>query len=379
MRLTSHSISASIVLTFCAAASVAQAPLASADASPSANTAPQSDTREVPASSHTVSASQIRIVRLSEVKGQVQLNRNTGQSFELAFNNLPIIAGEQLRTLQGVAEVEFEDNSSLRLTPDSQVDFPTLGRDDAGAAMTAVTLLRGTMYVSLASTKTVSNFTIHVGHETLTLAPASHFRLDTDSKTAKLTVFQGEVTAVSDSGSLVVSKHKAATFDLNSTDAPVFARMDEPSPFDTWDKNAVDYHKALAIAASNGISPYSYGTNDLAYYGSFSNVGGCGLMWRPYLASASFSPYASGVWAWYPGSGYSWVSPYPWGWTPYHSGSWSYCEGAGGWGWQPQGNWNGLANQPAAASFKISGTIRPHRRHRRRIFRRARPNRRCLP
>ena len=66
-------------------------------------------------------------------------------------------------------------------------------------------------------------------------------------------------------------------------------------------------------------------------------------MWRPYFASAAWDPYSNGVWAWYQGAGYSWVSPYPWGWTPYHFGSWSYCSGAG-WGWQPGGSWNGLNN-----------------------------------
>jgi Family of unknown function (DUF6600) len=66
-------------------------------------------------------------------------------------------------------------------------------------------------------------------------------------------------------------------------------------------------------------------------------------MWQPYMVSAGWSPYANGVWALYPGAGYSWVSPYPWGWLPYHSGSWAFCNGVG-WGWQPGGNWYGLNN-----------------------------------
>jgi hypothetical protein len=81
------------------------------------------------------------------------------------------------------------------------------------------------------------------------------------------------------------------------------------------------------------------------YYGGFNSMGGCGMMWQPYLASANWSPYANGTWAWYPNAGYSWVSPYPWGWTAFHSGSWNYCPGAG-WGWQPGNQWNGLRNTP---------------------------------
>ncbi len=90
-------------------------------------------------------------------------------------------------------------------------------------------------------------------------------------------------------------------------------------------------------------SPYAYGLDDMGYYGSFMNAGGCGSMWRPYFASAAWDPYSNGVWAWYQGAGYSWVSPYPWGWTPYHYGNWAYCPGVG-YGWQPGGAWNGLNN-----------------------------------
>ena len=70
---------------------------------------------------------------------------------------------------------------------------------------------------------------------------------------------------------------------------------------------------------------------------------GGGSFWQPYLVGSGWSPYANGVWAFYPGAGYSWVSPYPWGWLPYHSGSWSFLPGYG-WGWQPGGPFNGLNN-----------------------------------
>ncbi len=77
-------------------------------------------------------------------------------------------------------------------------------------------------------------------------------------------------------------------------------------------------------------------------------------MWRPYFASASWNPYGSGAWAYYPSAGYSWVSPYPWGWTPYHYGSWAFCQGIG-WGWQPGGTWMGLANNSFVSSPTSTG------------------------
>ena len=135
------------------------------------------------------------------------------------------------------------------------------------------------------------------------------------------------------------------SFSLAGQGEPTIAKTvadEQNDQLDNWDHQAVQYHKSYANATSFGGTPYSYGINDMNYYGSFSS--GCGIsMWRPYFAGANWDPYGSGAWAYYQNAGYSWVSPYPWGWTPYHYGSWSYCQGVG-WGWQPGGAWMGLAN-----------------------------------
>jgi hypothetical protein len=50
--------------------------------------------------------SQARIVRLSEVDGDVQIDRNSGQGYEKAFLNLPVTQGTKLRTgADGRAEI----------------------------------------------------------------------------------------------------------------------------------------------------------------------------------------------------------------------------------------------------------------------------------
>ena len=303
----------------------------------------------------------IRIVRLSQVSGHVRLDRNTGQKFEAAFVNLPIVAGECLQTLDGLAEVEFEDNSSLRLTPNSLVEFPVLERNASGATNSGMKLISGTLYASMTGKKGADLYTIAVGNRTVTLTPSSHIRLDVPSgSAATLTVFKGDVSVADASGTLAVSKRKTLTFDPTSSAQPVIAKTGgEPTSYDEWDKNSADYHKVSASASSFAGSPYSYGVNDLSYYGSFSNVGGCGSLWRPYLASAAWNPYGAGIWTFYPGAGYSWVSPYPWGWTPYHSGSWEYCGGSG-WGWRPQGgSWTGLGNQALLQRATGTGVARP--------------------
>ena len=85
--------------------------------------------------------SQARIVRLSQVDGDVQIDRNLGQGYEKAFLNLPVTEGAKLRTGQDArAEVEFDDGSTLRLTPGSVLEFPELTRHDSGARASSVEL-----------------------------------------------------------------------------------------------------------------------------------------------------------------------------------------------------------------------------------------------
>ena len=130
----------------------------------------------------------------------------------------------------------------------------------------------------------------------------------------------------------------------------VQAKNEAPGLYDRWDAQAVEYHNQLV--GSGGLES-AYGVRDLQYYGGFTDVDGCGRVWRPYLAGAGFDPAASGVWAWYPGAGYAFVSPYAWGWTTFNSGDWVSC-GANGWGWRP-GAWVGLKNHPIVEPIRGPG------------------------
>lgn len=290
--------------------------------------------------------SKVRIVRLSQVKGVVQIDRHIGRGFENAIANLPVVEQSQIRTGLGVAEVEFEDNSSLRIAPNSLVEFPRLDREASGATASVVHVVQGTAYVSLVKQQDkkapVNDFELMFGARKLNLDPAAHVRLDVQSSQAKLAVLDGTVHVNGENGDVNVAKKKTVTFAIFDKTEPVVSKDIAENPvLDEWDHNEAKYHENVA-AFSRFNSPYSYGLNDMMYYGSFVNCGGA-MMWRPYFATASWDPYANGTWAWYGSSGYSWVSPYPWAWTPYHTGNWASCGNAG-WGWMPGGTWYGVNN-----------------------------------
>lgn len=289
--------------------------------------------------------SQARIVRLSDVQGSVQINKNTGMGFESAFLNLPITQGTQIRTHdRGRAEVEFEDGSTLRLTPNTTVEFSTLGLNDAGKRISVVNLVEGMAYVNWIGK---DNFSLNFSREKISLDQAAHFRIDTTLQVASLAVFKGDVDVEGPTGKVTVEKKKTATFDTAADDKYTLANNVQDAPLDAWDKEASTYHEQYA---RNNSSPYGYGASDMNYYGSYSSVPGYGMMWQPFFTGIGWDPFMDGAWSWYPGSGYMFASAYPWGWTPYHYGSWMFVPGMG-WMWQPGGfnNWMGVP--------RVAGTL----------------------
>lgn len=283
--------------------------------------------------------SQVRIVRLSNVDGDVQVDRNTGQGFEKAFLNLPITEGVKLQTGNGGrAEVEFEDGSVVRLAPGAMVEFSHLALRDSGGKTSNIKVQHGTAYIDFRAGKD-GEFTVNFGRETVTLRGPVHFRIQMNDTNATLAVFKGNLKVEGASGAVDVGKNDALTFDLANQGQYETAKL-ENAAFDSWDKEQGKYHDAYFNKNRDYVSG-AYGISDLNYYGSFFNAPGYGNLWQPYFVNAGWSPFMDGAWAYYPGSGYAWVSAYPWGWTPFHCGSWLYGPSFG-WGWQPGGCTNGF-------------------------------------
>jgi len=283
--------------------------------------------------------SQARIVRLSDVQGSVQIDKNSGLGFENAFVNLPITQGTKLRAgKMGRAEIEFEDGSSLRLTPNTTVEFNKLGLSDSGKRISQVNLIEGMAYVNWLGK---DDLTLNFSRETIALDHSAHFRVDTSTEVANLAVFKGEVNVNGPAGKVAVEKKKTATFDAAADDKLTMANKVQEAPLDSWDKESVSYHDQYA---KNNSSPYGYGVSDLNYYGSYSNIPGYGMMWQPYFTGVGWDPFMDGAWGFYPGFGYMFASAYPWGWMPYRYGNWMFVPSFG-WMWQP-GGWNSWVGVP---------------------------------
>lgn len=280
--------------------------------------------------------SYVRIVRLSDLSGKVEIDRNTGHGFEKAIMNMPITQGVRLRTgKSGHAEVEFENGTALRLTGNSTVGFTQLSLRGEGQRLSEIQIGGGTVYVDYRR-KGNDDFRVMLGNKQLELNKDARFRVQLDNGEAQVAVLKGELQVQGLPESAKVKKNQTFTLDLNDASQYELAKGIRPLGSDEYNQQRTQY---LEMASNRSYgSPYAYGYSDLNRWGSFFNLPGYGLVWQPIGMSMSWDPFSNGYWSFYPGYGYMFISSYPWGWMPYRYGNWAFAQGAG-WVWVP-GGWN---------------------------------------
>ena len=302
--------------------------------------------------------SHVRIVRLSYADGNVQMSRGTGQGLERAILNSPIVEGSSVVTgRDGLAEVEFENNSTVRLGEATDVKFRQLLMNDAGDKVNEVELVRGTLYFDTRSSKD-NVYRVIAADRTFVVQRNSLVRFMMSGDQVEVAVMNGVGQLANNAELVKIKKTETLTLDAKSPAGFTIAKGVDNLPLDRWNNERSAYQTVYAYN-NTGYGSYGspglggYGFQDLAYYGGFFNAPGYGLVWQPYGASSwmGWNPYLSGAWAFTPGFGYAWASAYPWGWLPYHYGAWGYSAGIG-WFWAPgntMGNGGIVTNWQATA------------------------------
>jgi hypothetical protein len=289
-------------------------------------------------------SSGVRAARLSFLQGTVNVDHIDNTGSDPAQINMPLPQGVRVSTGQdGQAEIEFEDGSVVRLTPNSSLELTTLTADVNGNLTTNLTLGNGLMYAELRAADKFA-YSIAAGGVEVSPVVNATLRIDMDKPPAVVSVLDG--TAQVDGGSASgegyktnVNAGETLTGDANDPGRYQLTQQMAASSWDKWndDRDAAAANEtADQTDVRNGYAGEAgYGWSDLDANGSWYNVPGQGEVWQPNVGmDASFDPYGYGSWVWYPGSGYVWASGYSWGWTPYRCGNWSYWDDFG-WGWQP--------------------------------------------
>jgi hypothetical protein len=309
-----------------------------------------------------------RAARLTFMQGTVTINQADNTASLPAQLNLPLLTGVQVATGQdGEAEVEFEDGSVVRLTPNSALSLDNLAVEPGGVFTTNLSLLHGLAYLELRATPQYL-YTLNAGGDIVSPVENTTVRVNFDQAPATFAVFDG-TAHVERQGSPDNAVSMGFQSDVRAGES-LRADPSDPARYfltpqidqDTWDQWNEDLDQAAAAQSAdstavrnNYAGAEGYGWSDLDADGSWYDVPGQGEVWQPQVAAddSGFDPYGNGAWVWYPGTGYVWASAYPWGWTPYRCGTWSYFSSFG-WGWAPGAGCGGFGWGFAGGGYLVN-------------------------
>lgn len=283
--------------------------------------------------------SNVRAVRLSDVEGQVQIFQGDRLAFDQAQPNMPAVEGMRFVTGDnGRLEIEFEDGSVARVTPNSSIRLTQLKRNADGSTVTQIDALTGLSYYELNGRG--GQYSVHFASDTAVPIDSAVFRVALDSAPNELAVMHGAAHVTDSDGMITVDVHPSQTFQVDPQQPGQYT-VAQNIAADSWDQWNSDRDSALAqlessetTARSSSGNPDDAAWNDLDYYGNWYNLPGYGQVWSPSGVGAGWDPFGVGSWGYYPSFGYTWISGYPWGWWPYHCGAWDFVD-AWGWIWVP--------------------------------------------
>ena len=283
-----------------------------------------------------------RAARLSSVEGQVRIEEGGQLLADPALVNTPLFEGTQVVTSQdGRAELQFDDGSVVRLSPNSSLTLATL-RGQGGSGEAEIVLENGLGYFELHGENTASQIRVRFGDCVATASGLTVMRINVDSPPGELAVFSGNAH-VERGTTVAVDLHGGESVTLNATDPTQYNLVEwiEPDSWDAWNSDrdqALMSAEATRTGAANSLPEKNNPAwNDLDANGNWYNVPDEGYVWSPNdAASPGWDPYGNGYWMSTPRFGYIWVSGYSWGYMPYQCGAWDYFSGFG-WGWAPGG------------------------------------------
>ena len=184
----------------------------------------------------TSATARARVVRLSDVEGTVQIVRNNQTEFSHAVMNMPLTQGSRIETgPDGRAEIEFEDGSVTRITPNSSLNLAKLDIASDGALETTLEQASGLVYYELRSDSR-SAFTVIFGESKVAPTVNSTFRVNLASLPAALAVIDGrvQVNGISSDYTAEVPQGKAIEFQPSNGAQYTIADGMIPNGFDDW-------------------------------------------------------------------------------------------------------------------------------------------------
>ena len=183
-------------------------------------------------------AQNTRAVRLSFAEGGVQVVQDGQVIADPALANQPIFEGTQIVTANdGGAEIQLEDGSVARLSPNTSVTFSVLGVQ-SGGTKTEIVLNGGLAYFELQPSTPEHRLKVNYSAASFSASSFSVVRILADEPPGELAIFSGEVHLERGSA-LQLDLHAGESLSLNSTEGTGYnvAETIEQNSWDSWNSD----------------------------------------------------------------------------------------------------------------------------------------------
>jgi hypothetical protein len=306
------------VVLLCTTSAIAQE---RSDVARVASAAPQGSSAAVPESSDPPA-------HVSFVDGAAVLERD-GRP-DAAPLNMPLLAGDRIRTEAGRAEILFVDGSTLHLDAYTTLDFQS---DEL------VRLLDGRIRLMIPGPERQVRYRIDAPSASVEIDGPGEYRVSilrgAREPEVELAVLRGFAELVNDegrtplrAGQRAYSRGTAAPSDAYAFNSAAW------DAFDRWSEGRRDQRLGVSTQyLPDEVRPYAASFDR---DGSWQYEASYGYVWYPRV-SVGWRPYYNGRWVTLRPYGWTWVGADPWAWPTHHYGRWGISAGV--WFWIPGRSW----------------------------------------
>jgi len=252
---------------------------------------------------------------------------------EAAAANVPLIAGDRVRTERGRLEILFADGSALDLDHFTTIDVPS---------DTLLRLLSGRVRLAIEGSDPDEAVTYRIDTPggSIDIRTVGEYRIalsgPTGAEQVELAVVRGAADLTTEAGSVPVRAGERSIARAGAPPSYPYAYNSAVwDAFDRWsdDRRAARLGLASATYLPAGLYPYG-GTLDR--YGNWDRHPTHGYVWYPRVA-VGWRPYHHGHWSDAGSFGWTWIGYDAWSWPTHHYGRWGFSAGA--WFWIPGRRW----------------------------------------
>lgn len=245
-------------------------------------------------------------------------------------SNMPLLAGDRVRTQGGRVEILFADGAALHLDANTTVDFQS---DEL------VRLIDGRVRLLIPGRDRRVSYRIDAPTGSAEIVEPGEYRVsvlrgDRDPE-VELAVIRGAADLVNDEGRTSLGAGERGFARLNT--APSVAYVFNSASwdaFDRWSEARRDERRGISAQyLPDEVRPYS-GSFDR--YGDWRYETSYGYVWYPRVVTG-WRPYYYGRWVTLRPYGWTWIGADPWGWATHHYGRWGFSANA--WFWIPGRTW----------------------------------------